>query len=128
MNGELIKALLERADKSLADAHYLYDERESYEAAVSRAYYAMYYAAEACLLSIDETVSSHKGLIAQFGKYFVKEGLIEPMYGRMLVTVYQRRQLGDYEVSYTLSESETAEAITNADVFIDQIKIYLASR
>lgn len=87
----------------------------------------MYYAAEACLLSIDETVSSHKGLITQFGKYFVKEGLIEPEYGRMLATVYQRRQLGDYEISYALSEPEATEAITNAGAFIQRIQTYLSA-
>lgn len=84
MNNELIATLFERADKSLEDAHCLHFERKSYESAVSRAYYA----AEACLLSVDETVSSHKGLIAQFGKQFVKTGLVEPEYGRMLATVY----------------------------------------
>ena len=86
----------------------------------------MYYAAEACLLSIDETVSSHKGLISQFGKHFVK-GLIEPGYGRMLATVYQRRQLDDYEISYALSEPEATEAITNAGAFIQRIQTYLSA-
>lgn len=128
MNNDIIKALLERADKSIEDATYLCFERKSFESAVSRAYYAMYYTAEACLLSIDETVSSHKGLISQFGRFFVKEGLIEPEYGRMLATVYQRRQLGDYEVSYELSETETTEAIANASAFVARIRTYLAER
>ena len=125
MNSELIAALFVRADKSLEDAHYLHFERKSYESAVSRAYYAMYYAAETCLLSIDETVSSHKRLIAQFGKHFVKAGLIEPEYGRVLATVYQRRQLGDYEISYTLSEPEAAEALRNAASFVQRTRTHL---
>ncbi|WP_198045054.1 HEPN domain-containing protein [Spirosoma montaniterrae] len=117
--------MLERADKTLEDAHYLHFERKSYESAVSRAYYAMYYATEACLLSTDQTVSSHKGLIAQFGKHFVKTGFIEPQYGRMLANIYQQRQLSDYEVSYELSESESAEAIVNSGAFIRCIRDYL---
>ena len=125
MNEEVIVALLDRADRSLEDAHYLLFDRKSFESMVSRAYYAMYYAAESCLLSVDERVSSHKGLITQFGRCFVKEGLIEMEYGRMLSTIYQRRQLGDYEVSYTLSEAETNEAITNASAFIERVKAYL---
>ncbi len=125
MNDELIRALIDRADQALEDAHYLLFERRSFESAVSRAYYAMYYAAEACLLSVDERVSSHKGLITQFGRRFVKEGIIEVAYGRMLSTIYQKRQLGDYEISYTLSEAETSEAITNASAFVERVKMYL---
>ena len=43
----------------------------------------------------------------------------------MLSTIYQKRQLGDYEISYTLSETETSEAITNASAFVERVKAYL---
>ena len=44
-------------------------------AAVSRAYYAMFYATTALLGSRGLWRSKHQGLIAAFGKYFVKSGL-----------------------------------------------------
>ncbi len=37
MNDELIRALIDRADQALEDAHYLLFERRSFESAVSRA-------------------------------------------------------------------------------------------
>lgn len=52
--------------------------------AVSRAYYAMFYAATAVLGSRGLWRSKHQGLIAALGEYLVKPGLIEPRYGRIL--------------------------------------------
>jgi len=46
--------------------------------ATSRAYYAAFYAAEAALLRLGETRSSHSGLIAAFGALVVKKGGFEP--------------------------------------------------
>jgi len=45
-------------------------------AAVSRAYYAMFYATTALLGSRGLWRSKHQGLIAAFGEQFVKPGLI----------------------------------------------------
>jgi len=56
-------------------------------AAVSRAYYAMFYATTALLGSRGLWRSKHQGLIAAFGEHFVKPGLIEPRYGRILHNV-----------------------------------------
>ena len=38
MNDDLIRALIDRADRALEDAHYLLFERRSFESAVSRVY------------------------------------------------------------------------------------------
>ena len=64
-------SLMERARKYLKSARMLLDEQD-YESSVSRAYYAMFYAAEAALLTRDLSFSSHKGVISAFGEHFVK--------------------------------------------------------
>ncbi|MDW8071597.1 MAG: HEPN domain-containing protein [Anaerolineae bacterium] len=65
-------------------------------AAVSRAYYAMFYAATALLGSRGLWRSKHQGLIAAFGEHFVRPGLIEPHYGRMFHDAFEMRLDSDY--------------------------------
>ena len=67
-----IDSLLERAKKYIKSAQILIDS-EDYESAVSRVYYAMFYAAEAILLTKELSFSSHKMVISSFGRYFVKD-------------------------------------------------------
>ena len=66
-----IKSLVERAKKYLGSAEILLKEGD-YESSVSRTYYAMFYCAQAMLLTKNMSFSSHKGVISAFGEYFVK--------------------------------------------------------
>lgn len=64
-------ALLQKAQSSIDAAKLLVSE-EFYDFAVSRAYYAMFYIAEAILLDDELNYSKHSAVIAAFGKHFVK--------------------------------------------------------
>ncbi|MFD1144859.1 HEPN domain-containing protein [Larkinella insperata] len=123
---DLITLLLEKSDRALEDAQYLYFERKSYEASISRAYYAMFYAAEAALLTKGETTVTHKGLSMLFSKHFIKGGLLEPEYGRMLSNVFRQRQLSDYEIRFEANAQDADLVIDNAESFIQRIKSLLA--
>lgn len=67
--------LLEKAKASLKAAKMLANEG-FYDFAASRAYYAMFYVAEAFLLDKGMAFSKHAGVHSAFGKHFVKTGLI----------------------------------------------------
>jgi uncharacterized protein (UPF0332 family) len=51
----------------------------------------MFYAAIALLVSAGISRGKHSGVHSAFGQYFVKRGLIEPEYGRMLVNAFSLR-------------------------------------
>jgi len=53
-----------------------------YSTAVNRAYYAIFYAANALLATQGLSRGKHSGVIAAFRQYFVKPGLIEVEYSR----------------------------------------------
>ncbi len=83
MNVE-VELLLDKAQQNLDAARLLMDG--SYlEIAASRAYYSMFYAAEALLLDRGLKFSSHSAVIAAFGKEFAKRGLLDPMLHHYLV-------------------------------------------
>jgi hypothetical protein len=70
---ELIKGYLEKAKRKLKVAERLFKSND-HEDAVSRAYYAVYHAAQALLLTKGERVETHKGVVTLFGLLFVKTG------------------------------------------------------
>lgn len=90
--------------------------------AVSRAYYAMFYAARALLASRDLHPKGHKGLILQFGLEFVKKGFIEETYGRALSHAKERRETVDYNIEAAMTPEEAAIIIEDAQVFLERIK------
>ena len=58
-------------------------EHGDYVAAVNRAYYAIFYAANALLATKGLQRSKHSGVIAAFRQHFVKTGLIEVEFSRI---------------------------------------------
>jgi uncharacterized protein len=72
VNPEVI-ALLEKAMRSQKAAAKLLKNGDV-DFAASRAYYSLFYTAEALLLSRGLSFSSHSAVIANFGKEFAKTG------------------------------------------------------
>jgi len=95
--------------------------------AVSRAYYAAFYAAEATLLALGDTRSKHAGVIAAFGKRVVKEGGLEPPVGGLLAALFELRLEADYGRSSFTTE-DSAVAIADAERFLSAVEGWLASR
>lgn len=120
-----IELLINKAEHTFEDANYLFFDRKSYESSVSRAYYAIFYATEAVLLSKSLTTASHKGLSVEFAKSFIKTNEIEPIYGKILSSIFQKRQLGDYDMYSEISESIANEVLKDTAKFIGRMKQYL---
>ncbi len=109
------------ATETLGAAEYLL-KGGYYNDAVSRAYYAMFYAARALLASRDLHPKGHKGLIIQFGLEFVKKGFIEETYGRALSYAKERRETVDYNIEATMTPDEAAIIIADARNFLERIE------
>lgn len=94
--------------------------------AISRAYYAIFHAASAILLSEGISVESHSALKDMFGLHFVKTGRINRKYGRILSKLKDERETGDYDI-YTSFDKEDAEgAVKEAGEFLAAMKKHLA--
>ena len=93
--------------------------------AVSRAYYAMFYAATSVLGSRGQWRSKHQGLIAAFGQFLVKPGLVEPRYGRFLHDAFEARLDSDYAPHPDLNEATARQVITNSEDFVGRMIRFL---
>ncbi|MCS7151005.1 MAG: HEPN domain-containing protein [Endomicrobia bacterium] len=94
------------------------------DVAISRLYYSMFYIAEALLLSKQLSFSSHKGVIVNFAKEFVKTGIFDEKFHNVLKNAFEDRQDADYEfVEFTIDEIK--DYIKSAKEFLKSAKEYL---
>lgn len=96
--------------------------------AVSRAYYAMFYSAEALLLKQNLSFSKHGAVIAAFGEHFIKAKIFDPKFHRYLREAFDQRLVGDYDVMNEISPETARATIKNAKEFIEEVKNYLRTR
>jgi len=119
-----IRDLIEKSEKFLITAEQALNI-EDYDSCVSRCYYAMFFMAEAVLLTKNLSASSHKGVISLFGEHFVKTKIFERNLGKALNDAYDKRLVGDYGVGFTVTELEAKDLLETAQNFVKKLKIYL---
>ncbi len=113
--------LMAKADRALASAKLLLDSGDV-DGACNRAYYAMFNAARAALLSINapvpaEVARTHSGLIAAFSLHLVKTGKVAIEHGRSLNKVEDLRLIADYRGDPVTLEN-AAWALEQANSFL----------
>lgn len=69
--------------------------------------------------------SKHSGVHSAFGQYFVKPGLIEPQYHRMLLNAFNVRLDSDYEVQPSISRTGAEDTLEDARQFVGRAALYL---
>ena len=122
-----LDSLISRAEKYLKSAELLLKE-DDYESSISRTYYAMFYSAQAMLLTKNLSFSSHRGVISAFGEHFVKTGIFPKDMGRELNRAFEKRQLGDYEYTFVITKDEAEQVLKNGKVFVEKISRFLKKK
>lgn len=120
-----VPRLLQIARESLQVAEDLFKSKH-YGFSASRSYYAMFYMAEAVLITKDLSFSSHKAVISAFGKEFVKKGILPQILHQYLRNAFNLRQLGDYGFIGAVSENKAKILLTQTKDFLDTIGKYLS--
>ena len=118
MQHEIVE-LLRRARRELRATRLLLESGFN-EQAVSRAYYAMFYAAEAALLSRGVARSGHSGVIAAFNEYFVSAGLLPDIPARTLPGAFDRRNQADYG-GEQVPEEQASGLLRDAEEFVEAV-------
>ena len=119
-----INDFIKKAEKFLKTAELVLDSGD-YDSCVSRCYYAMFFMAEAALLTKSLRASTHKGVISLFGEHFVKAGIFEREIGKSLTDVHDKRLVGDYGVGFVVTREEAESAVVTAKKFVRVLKKHL---
>ena len=110
-------ALLQKASQSIQAAKNL--RRDGFlDFAASRAYYAMFYIAEALLLEGGSSYSSHSAVISAYGKEFALTGRMDRKFHRYLLDAQDSRNLGDYGIGQGVSDEQVQDSLQWAEEFL----------
>ena len=113
---------MERASEKLEVAKSLF-ENEFYPDAVSRAYYAMFYAARALLSKKNIYPKTHRGVISQFGLLFVKAGKFKKEIFDLFARAQEDREEADYGLLSEIEEEEAKRIIGGAEEFLRECEV-----
>jgi len=121
-----VQDYLKKADRALQVAENLLASGFDAEAA-ARAYYAMFYAAQALLKENGLQRVKHSAVQAAFGQHLVKAGKIDAKFHRMLIDARETRELADYTVGEEVSAEIAFLRVKNAEEFVQMVKNILTS-
>ena len=111
------EGLFGKTRRNLRSAHILLADGD-YDSAVPRAYYAMFYVAEALLLSKGLAYSKHSAVIAAFGKEFAKTGELSAEFHGHFREAAEARNVSDYQVVSHITEAVTLQHISRAEALL----------
>jgi uncharacterized protein (UPF0332 family) len=115
---EQTRKLLDKSAHAIRAARLLLENDET-DFAAGRAYYAMFYAAEALLCEEGRRSRSHSGVHSLFGEQFAKSGRLDPKFHRWLLDAFDQRLQGDYGFdATTLTPAEVERTIEQAAEFL----------
>jgi uncharacterized protein (UPF0332 family) len=118
----LIKYRLEQARETLLDAQVLFEHDRRPASIVNRAYYAMFYATLALLVTIGKSPSKHEGVLSFFDAEFVKKNIFPKEMSRKLHEVFEARQEGDYTNPDLIDREKAADVLQAAEEFLNAIE------
>ncbi len=121
----LIRYRLSQARDALQEAEVLLREGMSYRSVMNRLYYAMFYALLALLQDKQVGTSKHSGAISIFDREFVKTGVFEKDFSKVLHRAFELRQKGDYLEQSEVTQQDIDEIKPKAIDFVKKMEIYL---
>ena len=115
--------LLQRAREDLGAAEDVLQIERPWRAATD-AYYAIFHAAEALLLSLGIETSFHSATQAAFGQQFARTAKLVPKLHRYFLNAFDKRITADYDVTVKLRTEEVEELVRQAKEFAAAAESY----
>jgi len=112
---------LKKAETLLVQAELLLRNHQ-YDGCVNRSYYAIFNAIRSALALLRKDSRSHSGVISFFDRHFVKTGIFDKEYSKIVHAAFDCRQDNDYEDFYVPTETEAHEQYNNAVRLFKEIK------
>jgi uncharacterized protein (UPF0332 family) len=123
---DLIQYRLESAREMLRDAQLLKENGGSPVSIVNRAYYAVFYATLALLVTADVEPNKHSGVLAKFDELFVRRGIFPKEMSKIIHHAFDMRQAGDYQKSRVITEEQAVDVLSSAEDFVKAIETKLS--
>ncbi|MFZ5904792.1 MAG: HEPN domain-containing protein [Chloroflexota bacterium] len=118
------RKLLDKAIDTIESAELLLDHEKT-DVAAGRAYYALFYVAEALLNEKGLQFGKHGDVIGAYGKHFSKTKILDQKFHRWLIEGFDTRMVGDYHVDTQIEVDAVADMINRAREFLEAAQLYL---
>lgn len=115
---EVIESYRKRALEDLKAAEQMLASK-FHLAAVSLAYYAVFYGITAALLAKGIKVRKHKQLGIEFRRTFIKTNVLPQKYSSLLDELFNARQSADYDAVPSIEQEEVPKLLLQAKEFVE---------
>ena len=123
---ESSEQLLQKASRAIEAANTLLDNGLN-EFSTGRAYYAMFYTAEALLSEKGLRFRKHGGVHSAFGVHYIKANLFDAKFHRWLLDAFDQRIESDYGIEVLVIDQEAHELIEHAKEFLQATRAFLGT-
>ena len=120
----LVAYWMEKAHESLAAGHSEYNAGRL-STAVRDLYYAAFYALTSLLLKEGRSFKKHTGVKAALHKHLIKEGILEPEWGKFYNKIFDSRHEGDYQPLRVFDVEELKLYLEQCGDFIERMEAIL---
>jgi len=120
----LVGYWMEKAHESLAAGRSEYRSGRL-TTAVRNLYYACFYSLTALLLKKGRSFKKHTGVKAALHKDLIKEGILEPEWGKFYNKIFDSRHEGDYQPLRVFEAEEVALYVEQCAGFIARMETLL---
>ncbi len=97
----------------------------NYRIANNRAYHTIFHAMRAVLVFDNFDSSKHSGVIAEFRRRYIKEGVFPIEVSKMIGSAFTIRNASDYDDMFLASKSDSEEQIANAEYVYGLVSKYI---
>lgn len=119
-----METLIGKAQKFLQSAAVLL-ELEDFDSCASRAYFAMFYAAQAALMRGGRTLPTSQGIRSAFIAEFVASGQYPEKAAKMLNRAAELQEIGDYSTEFAISRGDAERVLQEAEAFVNSVQDFV---
>jgi uncharacterized protein (UPF0332 family)/predicted nucleotidyltransferase len=123
-----LSAYMASAWQALRTAESEFVQGNDYLVVANRAYYAIFYAANAMLATNGLQRTKHPSVLAAFRDLYIKTGEIEASYIRDYEETMKRRHMSDYDLNSAVSADFVRVGLEAAQRFTSRVERYLIMR
>lgn len=117
----LIENYIDKSRATIEKVKFLIENGEL-ALAVNRIYYGIYYILSALAIRSQFKTSKHSQLISWFNKAFVKEGIVDQKYSKLIRKAFENRMEGDYDVFSVFTKEEVEQSLEEMEEVISEIQ------
>lgn len=118
-----VRAMWASAREKLDSAQLLHSGGH-YNDSLSRSYYSAFHAVTLLFFLQKKSFSKHSTLIGNFNREFIFSGILPKELGKILNSLYESRQSGDYDVFLAASSEESLKGIDDAGLLLKSVADY----